>query len=142
MVVTIHQFTNLNEQAEEKIRSFIRNQVNENPIFEGEFEEELSRWKNIRAEKEDLIRQVHCIIRIQSKIFKIVQFIKARGDQKEISIEELKLQTEGGLRGIWSDEEIIDTLEKLVEEEIIPNLFLQQVKDMKDIMELKPKDED
>ncbi len=141
MVEAIHKFSELNDLAEEEIKNLIRNQVNENPIYEGEFEQEFSRWKKIRAEKEDLIRQVHCIIRIQSKIFKIVQYIKSRGDNKDISIEELKLQTEGGLRGIWSDEEIIETLEKLVQEEIIPNLFLQQVKDLKDIMKFNTKDE-
>jgi len=141
MVEDIHKFSEINEIAEEKIKAFIRKQVNENPIFEGEFQEELSRWKNMRAEKEDLIRQVHCIIRIQSKIFKIIQYIKSRSSKEQISIDELKKQTEGGLKGIWSDDEIIETLEQLVQEEIIPNLFLQQLKDLKDLMELKPNEE-
>jgi hypothetical protein len=141
MVEDIHNFSDLNENYESEIKTFIRNQVDEKPIFEGEFQEELLRWKNLRAQKEDLIRQVHCIIRIQSKIFKIIQYIKSRGNKEQISIDQLKLQTEGGLRGIWSDDEIIDTLEKLVQEEIVPNLFLQQVKDLKDLMELPTEDE-
>jgi len=143
MVDTIRQFTALNETSEQEINSFVKSQVNDNPIYEGEFEEAISRWKNIRAEKEDLIRQVHCIIRIQGKIFKIIQYIRNRGTQESFSIQDLKDQTEGGLRGIWSDEEIIETLEKLVDEEIIPNLFLQQIKDLKGFIgEKREKKED
>jgi len=137
IVEIIHKFTDLNEKSEGDIKSFIKKQVEENPVYEGEFEEAFSRWKNMRAEKEDLIRQVHCILRIQGKIYKIIQYIKSRGNQEDFSIQDLKNQTEGGLRGIWSNEEIIETLEKLVDEEIIPNLFLQQLKDLKGFMDLK-----
>lgn len=142
MVEKIHEFSESNEHAEADIKTFIRNQTKENPVFEGEFKGELDRWKNVRAEKEDLIRQVHCIIRIQGKIFRIIEFVKYKGESESLSIDELKKQTEGGLRGEWSDKEIIDTLEKLVEEEIIPNLFLQQVKDLKGIMEDSKKKKD
>ena len=142
MVEIIHQFSAENETLEQQIHTFIKSQVHDNPIYEGEFEVELSRWKNLRAEKEDLIRQVHCIIRIQGKIFKIIQYIKNRGEKESFSIQDLKEQTEGGLRGIWSDAEIIETLEKLVDEEIIPNLFLQQIKDLKGLMDFKKEKKD
>jgi len=133
MVQKIHQFSDKNNVAESEIKAFIKKLVNTNPIFEGEFQEKLSQWKDKRAEKEDLIRQVHCIIRIQGKIFSIIEVIRNKGAQEKISIDDLKVQTKGGLKGEWTDDEIIETLEKLVEEEIIPNLFLQQVKDLKDL---------
>lgn len=139
MVKRIHEFSDTNQEAEEAIRKFIKEQVNDNPVFEGEFKEAFQYWKDVRAEKEDLIRQVHCIIRIQGKIFKIIEYIKNRGEEGSISIEDLKQQTKGGMKGEWSDTEIIDTLEKLVEEEIIPNLFLQQVKDLKGLMKKSTK---
>ncbi|MGV9171853.1 MAG: hypothetical protein ACOC44_07965 [Promethearchaeia archaeon] len=131
MVEKIHTFSELNDILEEEILDLIDKQIKQYPIYQGEFSEELKYWKQIRAEKEDLIRQIHCILRIHSKIFKIIRYIKERSESASITFEELKEQTEGGIRGQWNDEEIIETLEKLVEEEIIPNLFLQEVKDDK-----------
>ena len=140
MVEEIRQFSEFNDKAEQEIKRFIQAQVEKNPLFEGEFKQDYADWKKTRAEKEDLIRQVHCILRIQSKIYKIIQYIRVKGQQDEITLEELKSQTKGGLRGEWKNQEIIETLEKLVEEEIIPNLFLQQVKDLKGLMNLKNED--
>ncbi|MHA1148231.1 MAG: hypothetical protein ACTSR8_08295 [Promethearchaeota archaeon] len=133
MIREIYKFSTINDQAETEIREFIREQIKKNPIAEGEFKQDFNFWKETRAQKEDLIRQIHCIIRIQSKIFNIIQYIRARGESDFFTIEELKQQTKGGLRGEWKDEEIIETLEKLVEEEIIPTFFLDQVKDLKSI---------
>ncbi|MFO8019687.1 MAG: hypothetical protein R6U96_13760 [Promethearchaeia archaeon] len=131
MVEKIHNFSNLNDILEEEIRELVNKKINQYPTYQGEFSEDLQYWKEIRAEKEDLIRQIHCILRIHSKIFRIIRYIKKRSVSDSFSFKELKEQTEGGIRGQWNDEEIIETLEKLVEEEIIPNLFLQQVKDDK-----------
>ncbi|MGQ4872738.1 MAG: hypothetical protein ACP6IY_01565 [Promethearchaeia archaeon] len=137
MIKKIHEFSELNDKAEREIKNYISKLVRKNPIFNGEFKEELKIWKNKRAEKEDLIRQIHCIIRIQSKIFNIIQYIKNKGANEEISIEELREQTKGGIRGKWRDDEIIKTLEKLVEEEIIPTFFLEQIKNLRDIKDKK-----
>ena len=131
MVRKIHKFSKLNDSLEEEIVKLVDEKISENPIYHGEFSEDLEYWNETRAEKEDLIRQIHCILRIHSKIFKSIQFIKERSKADSISIDELKKQTEGGLRGQWKNEEIIETLEKLVEEEIIPNLFLQELKEDK-----------
>ncbi|MHA1291586.1 MAG: hypothetical protein ACTSQJ_02830 [Promethearchaeota archaeon] len=139
MVKKIHLFSDQNQKAESEIKSFISKQKSENPIYEGEFKEVYARWKEKRAEKENLIRQIHCVIRIQARIFKIIQYIKTKGKSERISIDELKEQTKGSLRGVWSDEEIIETLEKLVEEEIVPTFFLQQLKDIKGYLEIKKK---
>ena len=61
---------------------------------------------------------------------------------KKVSLEELKKQTEGGLRGEWSSEEIIETLKKLVDEEILPNLVLTQIKDLKNHIDKKKKEDE
>ncbi len=139
MVDKIRSFSLVNDKAEDEVKDYIKTQVRDNPIFEGEFKEELSFWKAKRAEKEDLVRQVHCIIRIQAKIFKIIEYIRNKSEKDSISIEELKKQTTGGLKGEWSDAEIIETLEKLVDEEIIPNLTYQQIKELKDAQTAKKK---
>ena len=138
VVIKIHEFSELNQQGENEINSVIKKQVDENPIFKGEFQEEFSRWKDVRADKEEAIRQIHCVIRIQSKIYKILQFMELKFGKK-VSLEELKKQTEGGLRGEWSSEEIIETLKKLVDEEILPNLVFTQIKDLKNYFDLKKK---
>lgn len=139
IVEKIHHFSELNDKIGAEIKEFVKKQKAENPILEGEFQEEITYWKNKRAEKEDLIRQIHCIIRIQGKIFKIIQYVKSKGEKGAISIEDLKRQTEGGLKGEWSNQEIIETLEKLVDEEIVPNFLLQQIKDLKDLPTPKKK---
>ncbi len=139
MVDKIRDFSLANDKYEDEIKDYIKNKVRENPIFEGEFKEELTFWKDKRAEKEDLVRQVHCIIRIQAKIFKIIEYIRNKGTKESISIEELKKQTTGGIKGEWSDTEIIETLEKLVDEEIIPNLTYQQIKELKNSQESSKK---
>ena len=92
-------------------------------------------WKKARDDKENLIRQVHCIIRIQSKIYKIISFIQTKSETADISIDDLKLETDGK----WSNSEIIETLKKLVDEEIVPNLFLGKIENIE--ADLKKKKE-
>lgn len=126
MIKKIHDFSDRNEEMEMEIIDKISEISREHPIFQGEYKNIYVNWKKARDDKENLIRQVHCIIRIQSKIYKIISFIQTKSETADISIEDLKLQTDGK----WSSSEIVEALKKLVDEEIVPNLFLGKIKDI------------
>ena len=74
----------------------------------------------MRGKQEDIIRKVHCILRIQSKIYKIITYIKQSSDGK-IDLKGLQKETD------YSEVEIINILKQLVNEEIIPNFMLESL---------------
>ncbi len=138
MIKKIHLFSDKNEELENEISKKINEISKKHPIFQGEYKKIYSRWKTVRDNKENLIRQVHCIIRIQSKIYKIITFIQTKTGAEGITIEDIRKHTIGG-RGSWSDLEIIETLKRLVDEEIVPNLFLGKIEDIE--ADIKKKNE-
>lgn len=116
----IRQFKDKNAESEDEILAFQSQLVREEPAFKGESRDIINHWREIRGEKEALIRRVHCILRIQGKIYRIITHIKNKSDGK-IDINELKEETQ------YSDHEIIEILKKLVDEEILPNFMIDMV---------------
>ncbi|MHA1820558.1 MAG: HEAT repeat domain-containing protein [Promethearchaeota archaeon] len=116
----IREFKEINAVSEDEILSYEQQLIDEVPAFKGEARPIIQHWRELRGEKEALIRRVHCILRIQGKIYRIITHIKSRSDGK-IDIKALKEETE------YSDQEIIEILKKLVDEEIIPNFMLDQL---------------
>jgi len=114
----IKKFKELNAEAEDEILALRDKYANEIPSIRGESKDLIQHWRDARGEKEVLIRRVHCILRIQGKIYKIILHIQNKEDGK-IDINKLKEETE------YSDQEIIEILKKLVNEEIIPNFMLE-----------------
>ena len=114
----IKKFKELNAEAEDEILALRDKYANEIPSIRGESKGLIQHWRDARGEKEVLIRRVHCILRIQGKIYKIILHIQNKEDGK-IDINKLKEETE------YSDQEIIEILKKLVNEEIIPNFMLE-----------------
>jgi hypothetical protein len=116
----IKEFKDKNAESEDEIIAYQNQLIRDEPAFKGESKDLINHWREIRGEKEALIRRVHCILRIQGKIYRIITHIKNKSDGK-IDINELKEETQ------YSDHEIIEILKKLVDEEILPNFMIDMV---------------
>jgi hypothetical protein len=121
----IRKFKDANEKQETNIVEKINAKVSEIPAFKFESNEILRQYKEKRGKQEDIIRKVHCILRIQSKIYKIITFIKQTGDGN-IDIKKLQQETD------YTESEIINILKQLVNEEIIPNFMLETLANLED----------
>ncbi len=118
----IRAFKEQNQKDEDSIVEKIEAKIQEIPAFKFESNDILRQYREKRGKQEDIIRKVHCILRIQSKIYKIISFIKQSSDGK-IDIKKLKKETD------YSEAEIINILKQLVNEEIIPNFMLENLED-------------
>jgi hypothetical protein len=128
MKTRIKQFNEANQVIEDELILQKEKLVKEIPEFLGAADEILRYWRTQRGDKEDLVRRIECIIRIQSKIFMIIKFILSQNIGEKINLEELKDLT--SLTGRpYSEKEIIEILQQLVQEEIIPNFMLDQIKE-------------
>lgn len=116
----IKEFKNQNQQQEEAIVEEINKKIAEIPAFKFESNEIIRQYREMRGKQEDIIRKVHCILRIQSKIYKIITYIKQSSDGK-IDLKGLQKETD------YSEIEIINILKQLVNEEIIPNFMLESL---------------
>ncbi|MHA1732947.1 MAG: hypothetical protein ACTSU5_13455 [Promethearchaeota archaeon] len=115
----IRDFSKKNERLEEKIRRAREDSSRKYGTFKNASVEVLEKWKHERSEREALIKKVHCILRIQSKIFLIISYIQKK-DKQEFSEEDIQaIQAETN----YSERDIMNILEKLVDEEVIPNFF-------------------
>lgn len=124
----IKQFNVDNQKIEDELNLKKEKYIENIPEFSGTADEILRYWRTQRGEKEDLVRRIECIIRIQSKIFMIIKFILSQNLGQKINLDELKDLT--SLTGRpYSEKEIIEILQQLVQEEIIPNFMLDQIKD-------------
>jgi hypothetical protein len=119
----IRVFKEKNQQQEQLIIQKLEEKVKEIPAFKFESNDILRQYREKRGKQEDIIRKVHCILRIQSKIYKIISFIKQSSDGK-IDIKKLKKETD------YSEAEIINILKQLVNEEIIPNFMLENIENI------------
>jgi len=119
----IRAFKAENQKDEDSIVEKIEAKIKEIPAFKFESNDILRQYREKRGKQEDIIRKVHCILRIQSKIYKIINFIKQSSDGK-IDIKKLKKETD------YSEAEIINILKQLVNEEIIPNFMLENLEDI------------
>ncbi|GAB4308705.1 MAG: hypothetical protein Kow0069_07230 [Promethearchaeota archaeon] len=117
----IRRFNRNNESLESKVLKS-RQKLGEGLVgFDKASEPLVRRWKETRTEREDLVRKVHCILRIQSKIYKIYAFVQSRGTNEPLTeqeLEEIQAQTQ------YSKEDVLKILEELVEEEMKPALSL------------------
>jgi hypothetical protein len=120
----IRKFKDLNAESEDEILAVEEQLIKEIPALKGESRNSINKWREIRGEKEALIRRVHCILRIQSKIYRIISHITNQKDGK-IDLKVLKEETE------YSDKDIVEILKKLVDEEIIPNFMKEQIEQIK-----------
>ncbi len=124
----IRKFKITNQHQDEEITEEYEKYCKEISAFKFEGKELLRRYREKRGKREDQIRKVHCILRIQSKIYRIITYIESKDG--EININELREETE------YSQEDIIEILSQLVSEEIIPNFML------KDFSIVFPKEEE
>ncbi len=111
--------------------AFEKQLVDELPAFKGESVDIIRNWREKRGEKENLIQRVECIIRIQSKIYNIIQFILTKNPNEEIDINQITELTKATGRP-YSEKEVVEILQQLVDEEIVPNFMLNQIKDYQD----------
>ena len=126
----IRLFKETNQKQEESIIEKLNAKLKEIPAFKFESNDILRQYREKRGKQEDIIRKVHCILRIQSKIYKIISFIKQSSDGK-IDIKKLKKETD------YSETEIINILKQLVNEEIIPNFMLENIENIEEETEEK-----
>ncbi len=124
----IREFNENNQEFEEEILQIDKKLTKKVKAFRGESLEIIRFWRKERAKKEDLIRRVECILRIQSKIWKIIQFITSIAPERKVGLNEIKDLTAKTGRP-YSEKEVIEILQQLVDEEIIPNFMLEQIKD-------------
>lgn len=136
----ISQFNEDNQKQENEILAEEAALVEKMPAFKGESNDIIRYWREKRGEKEDLIRRVDCIIRIQSKMFNIIRFIISRPNQ-DINMNELQEITRTPGRQ-YTEKEIVEILQQLVDEEIIPNFMLDQIKDYQIQKELLNEEKD
>jgi hypothetical protein len=118
----IREFQSHNAQRDGDIKTLVASIIEDVPEFCGQENICLAKWVSERANREGLVRKVHCILRIQTKIFLIINYISERGTEN-VSLEDIKAKTD------YSDADIKEILEQLVKEEIIPNLVLDKVQD-------------
>jgi hypothetical protein len=124
----IQDYNAHNQILEDELQAEKQKIVDKFPEFQSVGDEILRHWRTQRGEKEDLIRRVDCILRIQSKIFTIIRFIISRTPDGKIDLDELKSLT--ALTGRpYSEKEIVEILQQLVDEEIVPTFMLDQIKD-------------
>ncbi len=124
----IAEFKQKNQELEDEILELDEQLIEEVGPFKGESLEIIRYWRKERAKKEDLIRRVECILRIQSKIWKIIQFITSLSPDENLKIDQIKEITKKTGRP-YSEKEVIEILQKLVDEEIVPTFMLDQIKD-------------
>jgi hypothetical protein len=120
MEIRIRKFKEENDKREADIKKTIADIIQSLPEFQGREEELFSQWQSERGIREGLIRKVHCILRIQSKIFLIIKYIEEAGSDN-ISLSDIKAKTD------YSEADIKEILGQLVKEEIIPHLVLDRV---------------
>lgn len=117
----IRDFKQRNEQAERELRDAREQHGRQYPTFERAVRDAWDRWVAQRSEREALIRKVHCILRIQSKIFLIISYILDKGQANaQLSREDFAEISE---RTDYTESEIVGILERLVDDELIPNLL-------------------
>ncbi len=116
----IRGFKEINDRREADIKKVISDIIQTLPDFQGREGEVFSQWQSERGIREGLIRKVHCILRIQSKIFLIIKYIEEAGSDN-ISLSDMKAKTD------YSEADIKEILGQLVKEEIIPHLVLDRV---------------
>ena len=116
----IREFKENNDKREAEIKGLISGIIKNLPEFQGREADIFSQWQSERSIREGLIRKVHCILRIQSKIFLIIKYIEETGSDN-ISMSDIKAKTD------YSEADIKEILTQLVKEEIIPHLVLDRV---------------
>ncbi len=116
----IRGFKESNDKREAEIKRVISDIFQNLPEFQGREGELFSQWQSERGIREGLIRKVHCILRIQSKIFLIIKYIDEAGSDN-VSLSDIKAKTD------YSEADIKEILGQLVKEEIIPHLVLDRV---------------
>jgi len=136
----IKEFNLNNQNEEQEILALEQKLITQIPAFKGESADIIRYWREKRGEKEDLIRRVECIIRIQSKIFNIIQFILTIKPNEETSISKITDITKATGRP-YTEKEVIEILQQLVNEEIVPNFMLNQIKDYQIKKEMLEKEE-
>jgi hypothetical protein len=124
----IKKFNEDNQKEENEILALDQKLINQIPAFKGESADLIRYWREKRGEKEDLIRRIECIIRIQSKIFNIIQFIMSVKPDEKIDLSKITDITKATGRP-YTEKEVIEILQQLVDEEIVPNFMLNQIKD-------------
>ena len=137
----IKDFNVFNQKEEEEILALEQKLILQIPAFKGESADIIRYWREKRGEKEDLIRRVECIIRIQSKIFNIIQFILTVKPNEEINLSKITDITKATGRP-YTEKEVIEILQQLVDEEIVPNFMLNQIKDYQIKKEILEKEEE
>jgi hypothetical protein len=128
MKMKIQDFNQINQTQEDEIVEKEEELIKQLPAFKGESGDIIRYWREKRGEKEDLIRRIECIIRIQSKIFNIIQFILSVKPTEEVDLDKITEITKATGRP-YSEKEVVEILQQLVDEEIIPNFMLNQIKD-------------
>ena len=126
-VKKIEEFNTLNDKQEEEVIELENKLIGQMAAFKGESRGIIRDWRKSRGAKEDLIRRVHCIIRIQSKIWGIIEFINSRTSKEGIELDDITKLTKKTGRP-YSETEVVEILQKLVDEEIVPNFMLEQIK--------------
>ncbi len=128
----IRAFKEDNDKRETEIKQVISDIIQNLPEFQGREGDLFSQWQSERGIREGLIRKVHCILRIQSKIFLIIKYIEEAGSEN-ISLSDIKAKTD------YSEADIKEILGQLVNEEIIPHLVLDRVTHEADTEKKGPK---
>jgi hypothetical protein len=128
MKLKIKQFNEENQKLEDQILALENELIVKLPAFKGEDADLIRYWREKRGEKEDLVRRIECIIRIQSKIFNIIRFILSIQPNQKVDLSQITEITKATGRP-YSEKEVVEILKQLVDEEIIPNFMLDQIKD-------------
>jgi hypothetical protein len=124
----IRVFNETNQEQEDEILAKEKILVDKIKAFRGESREIIKNWRIKRGEKEDLIRRVECILRIQSKIYGIISFIVSKTPDNEIKLDEITELTKQTGRP-YSEKEVVEILQQLVDEDIVPTFMIEQIKD-------------